>query len=52
MESDQRSGRPQTTRNAAVVERVENLVIGDRRLTVREIAEEAEISKDSAHAIF
>ena len=51
MESDQRSGRPQTARNAAVVESVENLIMGDRRLTVRELAEEVEISKDSAHAI-
>jgi len=51
VESEQRSGRPQTARNAAVVERVENVVRGDRRLTVREIAEEVGISKDSAHEI-
>ena len=51
MESEQRSGRPQTAQNAAVVERVENLVRGDRRLTVREIAGEVGISKDSAHEI-
>ena len=47
MESEQRSGRPQTAQNAAVVERVKNLVRGDRRLTVRE----GGISKDSAHEI-
>ena len=51
VESEQRSGRPKTARNAAVVEKVENLVRGDRRLTVREIAEEVGISKDSAHEI-
>ena len=51
VESEQHSGRPQTARNAAVVERVENLVRGDRRLTVREIAKEVGISKDSAHEI-
>ena len=51
MESEQRSGRPQTAQNAAVVDRLENLVRGDRRLTVREIAEEVGISKDSAHEI-
>ena len=51
VESEQHSGRPQTARNAAVVERVKNLVRGDRRLTVREIAEEVGISKDSAHEI-
>ena len=52
MESEQRSGRPQTARNAAVVERVKNIVRGDRRLTIREIAEVVGISKDSAHEIF
>ena len=51
MESEQRSGRPQTGRNAAVVERVKNLVRGDRRLTLREIAEKVGISKDSTHEI-
>ncbi|GFT34863.1 HTH_48 domain-containing protein [Nephila pilipes] len=51
VESEQRSGRPQTTRSAANVERVRNLVTSDRRLTVREIAEEVGMSKDSAHAI-
>lgn len=51
MESERRSGRPQTARNAAVVERVKNLVRGDRCLTVREIAEEVGISKVSAHEI-
>ncbi|KAJ4433029.1 hypothetical protein ANN_15286 [Periplaneta americana] len=51
-ESEQRCGRPQTARSAAVVERVRNLVMADRRLTVREIAEEVGVSKDSAHAIF
>ncbi|GFT97287.1 HTH_48 domain-containing protein [Nephila pilipes] len=50
-ESEQRCGRPQTARNAANVERVRNLVMADLRLTVREIAEEAGVSKDSAHAI-
>ncbi|XP_068246832.1 protein GVQW3-like [Palaemon carinicauda] len=50
-ESDQRSGRPQTARSAAVVERVRNLVMADRRSTVREIAQQIGMSKDSAHAI-
>lgn len=50
-ESEQRCGRPQTARSAAVVERVRNLVMAYRRLTVREIAEEVGVSKDSAHAI-
>ena len=51
VESDERPGRPQTARNAAVVERVRHLILEDRRLTVREIAEDVGISKDSAHAI-
>ncbi|GFS29193.1 protein GVQW3 [Nephila pilipes] len=50
-ESEQRYGKPQTARSAANVERVRNLVMTDRRLTVREIAEEVGVSKDSAHAI-
>ncbi|GFU12606.1 HTH_48 domain-containing protein [Nephila pilipes] len=49
-ESEQRCGKPQTARSAANVERVRNLVMADRRLTV-EIAEEVGVSKDSAHAI-
>ena len=51
VKSKQRSGRPQTARNAAVVEGVKNLVWVDHRLTVREIAEEVGISKNSAHEI-
>ena len=36
-ESEQSGARHQTARNAAVVERVRNLVMADRRLTVREM---------------
>ncbi|GFS60856.1 HTH_48 domain-containing protein [Nephila pilipes] len=50
-ESEQRCGRPQTARSAANVEKVRNLVMADRRLTMWEIAEEVGVSKDSAHAI-
>ncbi|XP_046988586.1 protein GVQW3-like [Schistocerca americana] len=39
-ESDLHSGRPQTAWSAAVVERVQNLVTADCRLTMREIAQE------------
>ncbi|GFY05548.1 hypothetical protein TNCV_4370581 [Trichonephila clavipes] len=46
-----RSGRPQTIRNAAVVDKVEYLVMEDRRLTVRETAEQVEISTGSPQAI-
>jgi hypothetical protein len=47
--SDQRSGRPSTSRNASVIENVHSLILEDRRLTVREIADEVEISTGSAH---
>ncbi|GFT00220.1 HTH_48 domain-containing protein [Nephila pilipes] len=50
-DSEQRCGRPQTAQSAANVERVQNLVMADRRLIVREIAEEVGVSQDSAHAI-
>ncbi|KAJ4426640.1 hypothetical protein ANN_26438 [Periplaneta americana] len=38
-ESEQRCGRPQIARSAAVVERVRNLVMADRRLTVGDCQE-------------
>jgi transposase len=38
VESDQRSGRPSTSRNANVIENVSSLILEDRRLTVRETA--------------
>ncbi|KAF2356600.1 hypothetical protein FHG87_012646, partial [Trinorchestia longiramus] len=51
VESDLRSGRPQTSRNAIVVERVENPEMEGRRLTVREITDKVGLSKNSAYAI-
>jgi AraC-like DNA-binding protein len=50
-DSNQRSGRPSTSRNANVIENVHSLFLEDRRLTVREIADEAGISTGSAHSI-
>jgi AraC-like DNA-binding protein len=50
-DSDQRSGRPSTRRNAIVIEHVRSLILEDRRLTVREIADEVGISTGSAHSI-
>ncbi|GFX32561.1 protein GVQW3 [Trichonephila clavipes] len=51
VESEQHCGKPQTAQSAAKVNRVQKLVMADRRSTVREIAEEVGVSKDSAHAI-
>jgi hypothetical protein len=50
-DSDQRSGRPSTSRNASVIENVRSLILEDRHLTVQEIADEVGISTGSAHSI-
>jgi hypothetical protein len=50
-DSDQRSRRPSTSRNADVIENVHSLILEDRRLTVREIADEVGISTSSEHSI-
>ena len=47
VKGDSRSGRPSTSRTADNVERVKQMVHGDRRLTVRMIADELEINCDS-----
>jgi hypothetical protein len=49
-DSDQRSGRPSTSRNANFIETVRSLILEDRRLTVQEIADEVGINKGSAHS--
>ena len=51
VEDDPRSGRPSTSRTAANIERVKQMVRADRRLTVRMIAEELSINKDTAWSI-
>jgi transposase len=50
-DSDQRSGRPSTSQNANVIENVRSLILEDRRLTVREIADKVGISTGSAHSV-
>jgi transposase len=49
--SEQRSGRPSTSWNANVIENVCSLILEDRHLTVREIADEVGISIGCAHSI-
>jgi ribosomal protein S14 len=49
--SDQRSGKPSTSRNANVIENVRSLILENCRLTVREIADGVGISTGSAHSI-
>jgi transposase len=50
-DSDQRSGRPSTSRNANVIVNVRSLILEDHRLKVREISDEVGISTGSAHSI-
>ncbi|XP_022239456.1 histone-lysine N-methyltransferase SETMAR-like [Limulus polyphemus] len=51
VESEPRSGRPSTCRNDQVIAKVNAMVMRDRRVTIREIAEEVGISTFSAHSI-
>jgi hypothetical protein len=48
-DSDQRSRRSSTSRNANVIENVCSLILEDRRLTIREIADDVGISTGSTH---
>uniref|UniRef100_A0A8C4Q8U9 Transposase n=1 Tax=Eptatretus burgeri TaxID=7764 RepID=A0A8C4Q8U9_EPTBU len=51
IEDDPWSGRPSTCRTADNIERVKQMVHADRRLTVRMIAEELSINKDTVWSI-
>jgi hypothetical protein len=51
VESDARSGRPSTSRNDELIDRVRTLVIQDCRVTVRELVEEVGISSGLVHSI-
>jgi hypothetical protein len=50
-DSDQRSGRPSTSRNANVIENVHSLILEDHHLIVQEIAHEVGIGTGSARSI-
>jgi len=52
VESDARAGRPSTSRNDELTDQVLTFVMQDRRVTVRELAEEVGISTGSVHSIF
>jgi AraC-like DNA-binding protein len=49
---DPRPGRPSTSTNDQHVERIRAVFRGNRRLTVREVADELGISVGSCHQIF
>ena len=51
VESEACSGRLFTSRNEEMIEKVRQIVMEDRRLALREIVEEVEISRGSVHFI-
>ena len=51
VDNEPRSGRPSTSRNDQVITKVDAVVMRDRRMTIREIAEEVDISTFSTHSI-
>jgi ribosomal protein S25 len=51
VESDARSGRHSTRRNYELIDQVRTLVMQDRRVTVRELAEGMGIGTGSVHSI-
>jgi hypothetical protein len=51
VESDACSGRPSTSQNDELIDQVRTLAMQDRRITVRELAEEVGISTGSVHFI-
>lgn len=51
VESDKRSGRPSTSKNVENIEKVRQIVRNNRRLTIREIAEDLDISVGSVQSI-
>jgi hypothetical protein len=48
---DEREGRPSFRESDAVKNEVRDVINGDRRLTVREVADKCGISKTTAHQI-
>ncbi|KAJ4428786.1 hypothetical protein ANN_25779 [Periplaneta americana] len=51
IEDEPRSGRSSTNRTPEMIEKVRQMLPQDRRLTLRLIAEELDISKDTVHTI-
>ena len=51
VESDTRAGRPSTSRNEEMIAKVRTIVRNNRRLTVREIADDCGISVGSCDAV-
>ena len=52
VEDDERPGRPSTSTTDKTVEKVKEMVMNDRRITIREVADDVGISIGSCHEIF
>ena len=52
VEDDERPGRPSTSTTDENVEKVKEMVMNDRRITIREVADDVGISIGSCHEIF
>ena len=52
VEDAERSGRPSTSTTDENVEKVKEIVMNDRRITIREVADDVGISIGSCHEIF
>ena len=52
VEDDERPARPSTSRTDENVEKVKEMVMNDRRITIREVADAVGISIGSCHEIF
>jgi len=51
LEDDQRSGRPSTSRITEMIEKVQQLIQCDRRMTIMELEQEVGITHGSIHMI-
>ena len=52
VEDDERPGRPSTSTTNKNVEKVKKMVMNDRRITIRAVADDVGISIGSCHEIF
>ena len=52
VEDNAKSGRPSTSMTVEIVKKIKEIVLSNRRITIREVAEEIGISFGSCHAIF
>ncbi|CAB3260001.1 unnamed protein product [Arctia plantaginis] len=52
VEDDERPGRPSTSTTDENVKKVKEMVMNDRRITIREVADDVGISVGSCHEIF